>query len=58
MVLVIETSEVVEVSLTQNDNLTLFIFCVSMKSTIQPSGSVAGREAKPKTRVQYQYEQL
>lgn len=53
-----DSSVAFEVSLTQDDDLNVSLFYVSMKSTIQSSGSVAGREAKPKTRVQYQYEQL
>ncbi len=55
--MVLGESVIFEVSLTQDDGLILSIFYVSMKSTTQSSGSVAGREAKP-TRVQYQYEQL
>lgn len=50
---------VFEVSLTQDDFI-FFIFYASLKCTVQFSGSVsvAGREVKLKTRVQYQYEQL
>lgn len=55
-----ECSVVFEVRLTQDAGLILSVFYVSMKSTIQSSGSmsVAGREAKPTTMVHYKYEQL
>lgn len=60
MVLVMVFSLVFEVSLILDDDLIFIYISRVCESTVQSSDSVsvAGREDKPKTRVQYQYEQL